>query len=98
MRISPERESAGETCGGADRLTFKFLRLVEGQAEGRPAITALVIVALAVLFCWTVLQLFFLLRVQQSSCKRAAPSRSAAPRVVSSTATQAEGDSSASCR
>jgi hypothetical protein len=35
-----------------DRLKFGFLRLVEGEAEGRFAITALVVVMLVVLLVW----------------------------------------------
>jgi hypothetical protein len=35
-----------------DRLSFKLFRLIEGEAEGRFAITALVTVALVALLCW----------------------------------------------
>jgi hypothetical protein len=34
-------------AGNRDRLIFKFFRLVEGEAEGRFAISALVILVLA---------------------------------------------------
>jgi hypothetical protein len=39
-----------------DRLLFKFFHLVEGEAEGRFAISALVALVLAALIVWLILK------------------------------------------
>jgi hypothetical protein len=40
--------------GNQEHLIFKFFRLFEGEAQGRFAITALVIIALVILLFWAV--------------------------------------------
>ena len=54
MSSSRSMEMAGRSggfivAGNRDRLIFKFFRVVEGKAEGRFAISALVILVIAAL-------------------------------------------------
>jgi hypothetical protein len=54
-----QHESGGFTvAGNRERLNFKFFRLVEGEAEGRFAISALVLLVVASLLTYVAFNVF----------------------------------------